>query len=83
MNSSIFRWLLEKAKVDLREAISNERELKRIAVEMMKRQKGKDGWDREAWKGEGTKAYNEFCAAAKYTRRMRKVVCSLTEALER
>jgi hypothetical protein len=70
-------WLLDKAKAELSEAIHEESEAKLYAAEMMKRQRGKDGWSQRAWRGEGTKAKREHAKAKKRVTMLREVIGEL------
>jgi len=70
-------WLLEKAKADLAEAVVEERCSRWHAAEMMKRQRGEDGWSAYAWAGEGTSAKREHAKTKKRVDMLRHVVGEL------
>lgn len=60
MTPSIAKWLLSQSKRQRLELIHELPAARRLAVEMMARQRGEDGWNATVWKGEGTKARKDL-----------------------
>lgn len=82
MTRAMRLYILDKATFDLGIAKYEEQELKRIASEMMKRQRGEDGWDPVAWSGEGTKARRDHSVAKRRREMIESVVKELRGSVQ-
>lgn len=78
MNAATRTWLLEKAKADLREALSWQRQAAALVKEMAYREAGLGGWNAVAWKGETAKEKRGLLKAKRRVAQMREVVRWLT-----
>jgi hypothetical protein len=72
--AAVRAWLREKAKDDLDEALSWQRDSAALVKEMRYRESGAGDWNAAAWKGETKKEQRSLAAAKKRVKQMRAVV---------
>lgn len=65
MTPAVANWLLSQARRQRLELVHELPEARRLAVEMMARQRGDDGWSAIAWKGSGDRARKELASLRK------------------
>jgi len=73
----IAKWMLERARKDLRKQRSELPGLERLAVEMTKRGRGENGYSASVWHGEGRKARGALILANRRAGMLRHVVDEL------
>jgi hypothetical protein len=73
----IAKWMLERARKDLRKQRAELTDLERLAVEMTKRERGEGGYSASVWHGEGRKARRALILANKRAGMLRRVVNAL------